>query len=76
MLIREAEVNELGRELEERLQEIKVLKGLVPICASCKQVRTDKGYWQSVEEYLRINADIHFTHGICPDCSAKLFPKE
>ena len=75
ILVREAEVDALGKELEKKLHEISVLKSLIPICASCKKVRNDDGYWQSVEEYLRVHADIHFTHGLCPTCSAELFPR-
>lgn len=63
------------RELEEALAQIKTLHGLLPICASCKKVRDDRGYWQDVEIYMRKHIDIDFSHGICPDCFKKLYPE-
>jgi PAS domain S-box-containing protein len=57
-----------------RLAELKVLKGLLPICAWCKKVRADEGYWQQVEVYVRERTDAVFSHGICPDCATKLKP--
>ncbi len=64
--------NDLSRqcaELEKALLEIKQLKGILPICASCKKVRNDKGYWQQVEVYLQKVTDAEFSHGLCPDCA-------
>lgn len=61
-------------KLKEALESIKVLKGMIPICASCKKVRDDKGFWQQVEEYLGKHSDAQFSHGICPECSKKLYP--
>ena len=55
-------------ELEKALKEVRVLRGLIPICAYCKRVRTDKGYWEQVESYISDHTDAEFTHGICPDC--------
>jgi len=54
--------------------EIKVLKGFLPICASCKKIRDDKGYWNQIESYLRDHSEVEFSHGICPDCVEKLYP--
>jgi AmiR/NasT family two-component response regulator len=71
----EAERAELTQKLQQALDKVKVLSGLIPICASCKQVRDDKGYWQSVEKYLADHSDIDFTHGICPECAKKLYPE-
>ena len=62
----EAERRELTRKLEEALANIKTLTGLIPICANWKQVRNDKGYWQSVERYISDHSDATFTHSICP----------
>ncbi len=69
------------RELEKTLMElrsanetIKTLRGFIPICASCKQVRDDKGYWKQIERYISEHSDADFTHTICPDCSKKLYP--
>jgi len=55
-------------ELEEALKKIKTLRGLIPICASCKKIRSDKGYWQQLEEYLTEHSEADFTHGFCPEC--------
>ena len=55
-------------------QQVKVLRGLIPICAKCKKVRDDKGYWSQVETYLRQRTDASFTHGVCPDCLRELYP--
>jgi AmiR/NasT family two-component response regulator len=60
--------------LENTLAEIKVLKGLIPICAYCKKVRDDRGYWEKVEVYLKNNSEAEFTHCFCPDCCQKLYP--
>jgi len=56
------------RELEEALAKIKTLRGLIPICASCKKIRNDKGYWQQIEEYLMEHSEADFTHGLCTAC--------
>jgi len=61
-------------ELQEALDKIKTLKGLIPICACCKKIRDDQGYWNSVESYIKDHAEVEFTHGICPDCMKKLYP--
>jgi hypothetical protein len=53
---------------------VKSLSGLLPICASCKKIRDDKGYWSQVESYIQKHSDATFTHGICPDCVKKLYP--
>ena len=55
--------------------EIKTLKGFLPICANCKKIRDDDGYWSQVEEYISRHADVSFSHGICPECMAKLYPE-
>lgn len=62
----------VNKELRESMAQIKVLRGLLPICASCKKIRDDKGYWQQVEVYIREHSEADFTHGICPECAAKL----
>lgn len=64
-----------NRELQEALAQVKTLSGLLPICASCKNVRDDQGYWHQIEGYLRSHADVGFSHGICPDCMEKLYPE-
>lgn len=64
-----------NNELREALSEIKQLKGILPICAECKQIRDDKGYWHQVEAYVREHSDAVFSHGLCPDCMKKLYPE-
>ncbi len=70
----EAEREQLIAELQEALDTIEVLRGIIPICASCKRIRTDQGDWQPVELYIRNHSQAEFSHGICPDCAAKLYP--
>jgi PAS domain S-box-containing protein len=65
----------LIKELTEALGHVKKLSGLLPICASCKRIRDDQGYWQQVETYITRHTDAVFTHGICPEC-VKLFTRE
>lgn len=68
------ELRRVSAELAEASANIKTMSGLLPICASCKQVRNDDGYWQQVEVYIQNNTDATFTHGLCPGCSEKYFP--
>lgn len=73
--IRTAEENrQLIAELRDSLGKVKTLSGLLPICASCKKIRDDHGYWKQIEAYLSSHSEAEFTHGICPDCAARLFP--
>ena len=62
-------------ELQAALSQIKTLSGLLPICAWCKKVHDDKGYWKKVETYVEEHSDASFTHGICPDCLKKVSPE-
>jgi DNA-binding NtrC family response regulator len=71
-----AEQAKLLSELQMALANVKRLSGLVPICSSCKKIRDDKGYWNQLEAYLQENLQLNFTHGICPDCVAKLYPQK
>lgn len=64
----------LNRELQAALKSIQQLEGLLPICASCKSIRNDGGYWERIEAYLSAHADVAFSHGICPECLRKLYP--
>lgn len=61
-------------DLKRAREEIKALRGLIPICANCKSVRDDHGFWQSVETYIEDQTDALFTHGICPECIQTLYP--
>lgn len=68
------ELRRLNTELQSALAEIKILSGLLPICASCKKIRDDLGYWHQLEAYIRDHSEATFSHGICPDCVEKLYP--
>ncbi|MCK4803648.1 MAG: GAF domain-containing protein [Spirochaetes bacterium] len=61
-------------ELKDALDKVKILSGLIPICANCKKIRDDKGYWTQVEDYVRAHSEAKFSHGICPECMKKLYP--
>ncbi|OGR44658.1 MAG: hypothetical protein A2X35_04955 [Elusimicrobia bacterium GWA2_61_42] len=63
-------------QLEDTLKEVRTLQGLIPICANCKKIRDDKGFWQKVEVYLEERSNARFTHGLCEDCIQKLYGKE
>jgi DNA-binding NtrC family response regulator len=69
----EEEREKLIRELRQALAEVKTLSGLLPICASCKKIRDDKGYWNQIEVYIRDHSQAEFSHGLCPDCAKKLY---
>lgn len=69
----EEEKERLIIELREALANVKTLTGLLPICANCKKIRNDDGYWTMVETYLSAHSDAEFSHGICPDCGTKLY---
>ncbi len=64
----EAEKQELIVQLQETLASVKTLKELLPICACCKKIRDDQGYWNRLENYLLTHTDVRFSHGLCPDC--------
>ena len=71
----EAERDRVIRDLQQALSEVKTLRGFLPICANCKKIRDDKGYWNQLEEYIGDHSDAEFSHGICPDCARKLYPE-
>ncbi len=62
-------------DLQKAANEIKTLSGFIPICASCKKIRDDKGYWEQIETYIMEHSDAEFSHGLCPECSKKLYPE-
>ncbi|MBI5521218.1 MAG: DUF3365 domain-containing protein [Desulfarculus sp.] len=70
---RTAELEAKTRELQESLNQVKILSGLLPICAHCKKIRDDQGYWRKLENYIRDHSQADFTHGICPQCAAELY---
>src|SRR5207245_6885723 len=69
-----ARERELGRRVEQALTDVKVLSGLLPICASCKKIRDDRGYWNQIEAYIGDHSEAAFSHGICPECAERLYP--
>jgi len=78
-IFRSIRSNEEEREalvvtLTEALANVKTLSGLLPICASCKKIRDDKGYWNLIENYIRDHTEAEFSHSICPECKKKLYP--
>jgi hypothetical protein len=64
----------LVQELQTALSDVKQLSGLLPICANCKKIRDDNGYWKQIEDYIDQHSEAKFSHGICPDCMKKLYP--
>ena len=70
----EKERDVLISDLQSALNEIKVLRGILPICSKCKKIRDDTGYWEQIESYIDKHSDASFSHGICPDCIKELYP--
>jgi len=69
------ELSRINQELKTALHEVKRLSGLLPICANCKKIRNDQGYWEQIEEYISQHSEADFSHGICPDCAKLLYPE-
>lgn len=72
---RERELHDLISRLEKMNAEIKTLRGILPICAFCKKIRDDKGYWKQLEEYIQNHSAANFSHGICPECMKEHYPE-
>lgn len=70
----EIENHRLIEKLGKALDKVNLLNGLLPICANCKKIRDDKGYWNQIENYIRDHSEAEFSHSICPDCIEKLYP--
>ena len=70
----EQEREKLISDLKIALEKVKKLSGMLPICASCKKIRDDKGYWNQIEAYMQEHSDIEFSHSLCPDCLSELYP--
>ncbi len=68
------ELQTRNKALEQALIEVKQLSGLLPICASCKQIRDDEGDWHQIEAYIKEHSEAEFSHGLCPDCLRRLYP--
>jgi hypothetical protein len=71
----EQEHKHMVDDYEEIMAGINMLSGLLPICARCKKIRSDEGYWEQIENYIRAHSNAEFTHGICPECAKKLYPE-
>ena len=69
------ELEEKNAELQKAMDEIKTLRGFIPICASCKRIRNDEGYWEQIESYISSHSDAKFSHGCCEECARKLYPE-
>lgn len=63
-----------NKRLNDYISEIQTLRGILPICSTCKKIRDDEGYWKQIEAYLGAHSDVNFSHGICPDCAEKYYP--
>ncbi len=75
----EARIRELthaNKKLQDAIEEVKKLSGMLPICSSCKKIRDDQGYWNRIETYISSHSEANFTHGLCPDCSEKFYGNE
>ena len=70
----ESEKNAVIEKLEKALAEIRTLQGFIPICANCKNIRDDTGYWQQIEQYIQDRSDAQFSHSLCPKCAKELYP--
>ena len=71
----ERELEREKEKLKEALEKVRLLSGMLPICASCKKIRDDQGYWQQIELYISEHSEADFTHSICPDCARKIYPE-
>lgn len=69
------ELERANKKLQEALETIKTLQGILPICAGCKKIRDESGEWQSLERYIGERSEATFSHGLCPDCARKLYPQ-
>ncbi len=62
------------RKMSQLIEELRVLRGILPICSNCQKIRNDKGYWSELELYIENHAGVKFSHGLCPECAQKLYP--
>jgi hypothetical protein len=65
---------ELARKVDEAVGQVKMLRGMLPICAGCKKIRDDSGYWNQMESYISSHSEADFSHGMCPECIERLYP--
>ena len=71
----ERDITLLKNELREKANEVRKLRGFLPICSYCKKIRDDEGYWHQIETYIRDHSEAEFSHGICPKCMKELYPE-
>ena len=71
----EAELGRLVDELKKSMSQVKLLSGMLPICASCKKIRDDQGYWKQIETFIESRSEAQFSHSCCPECARKLYPQ-
>ncbi len=74
-IIAEREHKHIVDEFKEILAGVKILGGILPICARCKKIKSDEGYWEQIEKYIRAHSDAEFSHGLCPECAKELYPE-
>jgi len=74
--LKNVELSAMNDELRDALAQVKALQGMLPICASCKKIRDDDGYWQQIESYISEHSDTKFSHGLCPECMIRLYGKD
>ncbi len=72
----QGELQEKNARLQEAIDSVKVLSGLLPICANCKNIRDDRGYWNQIEEYIQRHSEAEFSHGLCPNCVKELYGEQ
>ena len=63
----------LIEKLQKTIEEVKILRGIIPICSHCKQIRNDKGFWDRTESYIEEHTEAKFSHGVCPECKIKYY---
>ncbi len=68
-------LEEKNEQLRRALDEIRILRGILPICSSCKKIRNEDGYWEQIEIYIRDRSEVDFSHGICEECARKIYPE-
>ena len=71
---RTEELEQRNESLQKVLREVKVLQGFLPICAACKKIRNDQGYWENLEDYIQSHSEAEFSHGLCKECMIRLYP--
>lgn len=69
------EVRRLNAELQRALEEVKTLRGILPVCSFCKRIRSDVGAWEPMEQYVSRHSDAQFSHGVCPECESRYYPE-